>query len=212
MAPRNEVLEKRDVMQAPQAAGAPGFAEAPPPSPTAPAVPRITTDFLATDSAAQPEPLKVVGTPRRIGAKVTLYEVAPGDTVTLTEARSISLEAVVVTGASTSQVMTRGASKSVRPTDTQSKVRADTAATAKASDSSHVAGAVTTVPPIAIGALSAQQAGLANTLHAITWTDPATKNTLTLTGRMPEARLQGIRIRIDRERAAAAAAAAKKSP
>jgi hypothetical protein len=153
--------------------------------------------------------LKVVGTPRRIGAKVTLYEVAPGDTVTLTEALQTFLDAVVVTGYSTTQAMVRGASKAAKPTDTQSKVRPDAAVAEKASDSSRAAGAVSSAPPIAARALSAQQTGIANAIHAITWTDSATKNTLTLTGRMPEARLQEIRIRIERERAAAAA---KKSP
>jgi hypothetical protein len=50
---------------------------------------------------------------------------------------------------------------------------------------------------------------MVNALHTITWTDPATGNALALTGRMPEAQLQQIRIRIERERAAAAA---KKKP
>jgi len=50
---------------------------------------------------------------------------------------------------------------------------------------------------------------MVNAPHTITWTDPATGHTLALTGRMPEARLQQIKIRIERERAAAAA---KKKP
>jgi hypothetical protein len=50
--------------------------------------------------------------------------------------------------------------------------------------------------------------GAAITLHTITWIDSPTGNRLTLSGRMPEARLQEIRIRIERERAAAA----KKNP
>jgi hypothetical protein len=49
---------------------------------------------------------------------------------------------------------------------------------------------------------------MADGVHTITWTDPATGNALSLTGRMPEKRLQAIRIGIDRERAAAA----KKNP
>jgi hypothetical protein len=51
--------------------------------------------------------------------------------------------------------------------------------------------------------------GAAITVNTITWTDSATGNRLTLSGRMPEARLQELRIRIERERAAAAA---KKNP
>jgi hypothetical protein len=51
--------------------------------------------------AAREEPaLKVVGTPRLSGAKVTLYEVAPGDTVTFIEPTNVQLETAVVTAMS----------------------------------------------------------------------------------------------------------------
>jgi hypothetical protein len=49
-------------------------------------------------------------------------------------------------------------------------------------------------------------------MTTITWLDPATGNMLRLSGRMSAARLQEIKLRIERERAAAAAAAAKKNP
>jgi hypothetical protein len=55
------------------------------------------------------------------------------------------------------------------------------------------------------------QLGAVSGFNTIVWSDPATGSTLTLTGRMPEARLNEIKIRIERERAAAAAAT-KKSP
>jgi hypothetical protein len=74
--------------------------------------------------------------------------------------------------------------------------------TAAAPDSQRAAGA----SPSTFSALAARQAphtGIANAVHTITWTDSATGSTLTLTGRMPEARLQEIRIRIERERATA---------
>src|SRR6185312_5321931 len=46
-----------------------------------------------------PEPaIRIVGTPRALGQKITLYEVAPGDTVRLTEPSAVSLDAAVVTG------------------------------------------------------------------------------------------------------------------
>jgi hypothetical protein len=45
----------------------------------------------------------------------------------------------------------------------------------------------------------------------ITWTDAITSSVLKLSGRIPAAQLQQIKIRIERERAAAAAAA-KKNP
>ncbi len=44
-------------------------------------------------ASGQP-PLNVVGTPKSIGARVTLYEVAPGDTVTFTEALNVQLNAL----------------------------------------------------------------------------------------------------------------------
>jgi hypothetical protein len=48
-----------------------------------------------------------------------------------------------------------------------------------------------------------------NGVTTISWIDAATGNTLKLSGRMPEIRLQQIKIRIERDRAAAAA---KKKP
>jgi hypothetical protein len=50
---------------------------------------------------------------------------------------------------------------------------------------------------------------IANGVTTISWLDPTTGSVLTLSGRMPEARLQQIRISIERERAAAAG---KKKP
>jgi len=124
-------------------------------------------------------PLKMVGTPQRIGAKVTLYEVAPGDTVTLTELTVSTLEAAVVTSAGEARVEQQGAAqKSASP---PSQARADAASKA-------TADGVTT----------------------ISWRDATTGNELKLSGRMPVARLQQVRVRIERERAAAAAA--RKTP
>jgi hypothetical protein len=157
----------------------------------------------AMDAATESEPLKVVGTPRGIGAKITLYEVAPGDTVTLTESVQTYLSSVVVTGTAVAPMAQRATAKSaVAP----SKARAD-AAIATAPDSQRAEGGVTSAP--AVSPAAPLQQVIANTVRTITWTDPTTGNTLTLTGRGPEARLQEIRIRIERERAAAAA---KKSP
>ena len=61
--------------------------------------PPSVAGVVAMDAATVPEQLKVVGTPRRIGAKVTLYEVAPGDTVTLTESVPTLLGEVVTSAA-----------------------------------------------------------------------------------------------------------------
>lgn len=169
------------------------------PAPAAPtgAVSRLAPAGMR-DAAAEPSRLKVVGSPRQIGAKVTLYEVAPGDTVTFTEAVPLSLQSVVVTGAAVARMAPQAAGKAaVAP----SRDRADAATTQV--PESRVAGGVAAAAPAAVPAPAPPRAEMANTLHTITWIDSATGNTLTLTGRMPEARLQEIRIRIERERAAA---------
>ena len=196
-------------MQAPQALQPSGYAPTAASTDSASVSSGVAGGYVAR-GARQSVPLKVVGTPRRIGAKVTLYEVAPGDTVTLIEAMPVSLESVVVTGAATTRAMPQAVNKSARSTEAQSGARPDAAAIAKVSDSARPAAAPSPAAPIVARDLSTQQAGIGIALHAITWTDSVTKNTLTLTGRMPEARLQEIKIRIERERAAAAAA--KKSP
>jgi plastocyanin len=170
-----------------------------------PAAPSRAAGVGARDLAAEPERLKVVGNPRQIGAKVTLYEVAPGDTVTFTEPMPVVLHSVVVTGAAAGARMApQATAKSVAP---PARARAD-AVTAAAPESRRTGEVAAAAPAVSAPALAAQRE-MANTLHTIRWIDSATGNTLTLTGRIPEARLQEIRIRIERERAAAAA---KKNP
>lgn len=153
---------------------------------------------VAMDAAFGQEPLKVVATPRRLGARVTLYEVAPGDTVTLMESVPMQLSEVVVTGAA-APVSAGAAGKSAA---VQLKERAAARVTATASDSQRVAGAPPSAPRT-LATTQAPQAQMANAEHTITWIDSATGSTVTLSGRMPEARLQEIRVRIERERAAA---------
>jgi anti-sigma factor RsiW len=168
--------------------------------------PTVAAGAVAKDAAAEPERLKVVGSPRAPGVKITLYEVAPGDTVTLTEPMPLYLSGVVVTGAAGASIRRENA-KTMAP---QSAARAD-AATVVAPDS-QVAVAAEAAPPSA-QALSARapvrQAEVANGVTTISWTDATTGKVLRLSGRMPEARLQQIKVRIERERAAAAA---KKNP
>jgi Putative zinc-finger len=184
------------------AASAPAVVGAPAPAPVA-RMGALSLNRAMMDAAADSQPLRIVGTPRRIGAKVTLYEVAPGDTVTLTESLTTTLQSVVMTGAGTTRAQgagkavaapsrTRNAAPTVTPADSQSEVR--------------VQAALPTVSPAPAAQLSAVSG-----FNAIVWSDPATGSTLTLAGRMPEARLKEIKIRIERERAAAAAAP-RKSP
>jgi hypothetical protein len=133
---------------------------------------------------AREEPaLKVVGRPRVTGAKVTLYEVAPGDTVTFTEALNVQLNSVVTTGIS-----------SAEPQPRRTMEKSAARPTAQAAQSAGVA-------PL--------QVEVANGLTTISWPDATTGNMLRLSGRMPVERLQEIKVRIERERAAAAS---KKKP
>jgi hypothetical protein len=149
----------------------------------------------AAMDAARELPLKVVGTPRTIGARVTLYEVAPGDTVTLTEPMTVQLNSVVTTGNATQSLSRQSAGKSAAA----APVRRADAAAVSSPDSQPAAKAIA----------PSMSAEIVTGVTTISWTDPTTGNVLKLSGRMPAARLQEIRLRIERERAAAAG---KKTP
>ena len=155
----------------------------------------------ALDVAGEQVPLKVVGHPRKIGVNVTLYEVTPGDTVTLTEPVSVQLESVVTTGLSSAGARAPQSAGKAAATPTK---RAD-AAVASAPDSQRPTAAVGALVTAPSAPVPATQAEVANGVTTISWVDATTGNVLKLAGRMPEARLQQIRIRIERERAAAAA-------
>ena len=137
---------------------------------------------VVTDSTA-PEPglLKVVGHPRLIGATVTLYEVAPGDTVTFTEPSEVQLESVVVTGLSLP--------KSQAPRSAEKSAATATAPAQMAPPS----------PPV-----PSMQVNVVNGLTTISWPDATTGNRLKLSGRMSVDRLKEVKLRIERDRAAAA--------
>ncbi len=151
-------------------------------------------------TASEPERFTVVTPTRRISTNVsvTLYEVAPGDTVTFMELGPLSQNQAGVTTVATPSVAREATGRPAA----MSKARANTAIAA--APESQVK-AQTPLSPSTISASAPEQAGN----NTIKWTDPATGNTLMLTGRLPESRLQGIRIRIERERAAAAV---KKGP
>jgi hypothetical protein len=195
---RNEALERGPTMPVSQSGVVSGHAGAAAPAASAFAPPRAA-EVVAMDAASESAPLKIVGKPRRIGARVTLYEVAPGDTVTLTEELPISLSAVVVTGMAAEPASAQAAAKSA---GAQAVVRGAVTAITAPTDSQRAAAAARSAPVVSAPAAPSQP-GTGNTLRSISWTDPATGNTLTLTGRVPEARLREIRIRIERERAAA---------
>jgi hypothetical protein len=174
----------------------------------APAPPRIlirgnSSLLTARDSVTAVAPLKIVGTRRQIGARITLYEVAPNDTVTLTELISTQLSAVVTTGMATVRQEGRATAKSSAAAQPQ---RADAAVAMQ--DSQREAAAA---PPRVLSA-PAPVTGIETTngVTTITWTDATTGGVLKLSGRIPATQLQLIKIRIEQERAAAAAAARKK--
>jgi anti-sigma factor RsiW len=167
----------------------------------------------ALDAASEPQALKIVGRPRQIGARITLYEVAPGDTVTLTEIMSLQLDAVVVTGRSTARTADQSTGKSV----TTQAAKGAVAPAVTASDSQGAAAGVT--PPAPAQTARAQTGNVltsrtenvqvSNGVTTIIWADPVTRNVMKLSGRMSAARLQQVKTQIERERAAEAA---KKKP
>jgi putative zinc finger protein len=173
----------------------------------APAAPSQMSDLAAPDRAVEPETLREIARPRRIGASVTVYEIA-GDTVILTESKALALSGVAVTGAAAprqvaGQAMGKSAAESRRASPS-----------AAAPDSQRPAAAVSppTLPAagVAAGSAAGVQVGSTIPTNVVTWSDPATGSTFTLTGRIPVARLEQIKTRIERERAAAAAL--KKNP
>ena len=178
-----------------------GAAAAPTPQTLSPIRLRGATTL---DVASEQFPLKVVGHPRKLGVKVTLYEVAPGDTVTFTEPVSLQLDAVVVTGLGTERVASQSAGKAAA-----TPIKRADAAAVSAPDSQRLAAAVGAMPPAPSAPVSAARVEVANGVTTISWPDPTTGNVFALSGRMPEARLEQIKIRIERERATAAA---KKKP
>ncbi|HJQ54802.1 MAG TPA: zf-HC2 domain-containing protein [Gemmatimonadaceae bacterium] len=145
---------------------------------------------IAGELAEPTQPLKVVESPRRIGANVTVYEIG-GDTVTLTESRAVALSSIAATDAAAAT--------------TQSESRGKAAATRNGVSNQTVpASAPTVAPPPPAAPAPVRDAARPedpNVVHTITWTDPATRSTLSLSGRMSEARLQLIRLRIEKERA-----------
>jgi hypothetical protein len=135
-------------------------------------------------AASEQSPLKIVGTPRVLGARVTLYEVAPGDTVTFTEALNVQLSAVVTTGISSAEPQAR---RSIEKSGAAAQTRAPAPSP--------------TVLPL--------QVEVVNGVTTISWPDATTGNMLKLSGRMSVERLKEIKRRIEQERSGAAA---KKNP
>jgi hypothetical protein len=190
-----------------KAAPASGYASAEPVPPQIVLRGNLTA-FSARDSVSA-GPLKVVGRPRQIGAKITLYEVTPTDTVTLTEFMNVQLESVV-TGMSAPTKERMEGQVAGKAAAAPAPQRMD-AAVAGRQDSQREAGGVAGTEQARARSVPAPvtAVGTANGVTTVTWTDPGSGNVLKLSGRLPLPQLQAIKIRIERERAAAAAAARK---
>ena len=158
----------------------------------------------ATSLSAAIDSLRVVGTPRRLGARITLYEVAPGDTVTLTEPQDLRLEAVVVTGIATAEPMAKQSASKRAAVAEERETGGAAALDSQRSAANASARARAPSFPAPVTAVE-----IADGVTTIIWTDAATGSQLKLSGRMPAVRLQQIKIRIELERAARAAAARK---
>jgi len=181
-------------------------------APALQALPPAAAGSVTLDAVREPQALKIVGTGRQIGANTTLYEVAPGDTVTLTEILSTRLESAVVTGLRVAAPAAQSTEKSTRDQATKSAV----APAVTASDSQGAAGTASPTsaqaPQARTGTVLTSKTGnvqVANGVTTISWMDSATRNVMKLSGHMSPARLQQVKTRIERERAAEAA---KKKP
>jgi hypothetical protein len=191
--PANGREDVPDNVRAPSGGSALGAAA--PFSPLSSQVPGVA----AMNAASEPQPIRVVGRPRVIGQIQTLYEVAPGDTVLFAEMSNLTLESVVVTGAtavtaaagvsSNGGTRLRPQAKASVPADNRRKPEPTAAAPAG--------------PP------AAPSVQTSNGITTLSWKDPATGNAMKLSGRHNLVDLLEIKRRIEQARAAEAA---KKKP
>jgi hypothetical protein len=109
----------------------------------------------------------------------------------------VRLSEVVVTGAGEARAQNQA------PTAVAGASKRVTAKSTAADSQQSAAPPVTASAPVATALQATTQPSDSNTIRSITWVDPATGNTLSLSGRISEARLQQLRIRIEKERAEA---------
>ncbi len=190
-----------------QRSAAPAAARRDKPTASAPAPPPRSVELVASGYSSQSDiaPLKIVSVERTIGKRITTYEIAPAQTVTLTEIEPLRLESVVTTGvasAAPAEARMRGA-RSVLPK--RAEAAPALASAPPLADSLKRPDSVT-LAAVAAGSAFARIRGdvTGTTLpNTITWTEATTAKTLTLSGHMSKERLQEIKTRIERERTAA---------
>jgi hypothetical protein len=161
-------------------------------------------------------PLKVLQVQRARGSRRTLYEISPTDTVTLTEPEPLLLSGVVETGVGTVRERQSGVSgvPSVAPMRSQPAAAAPRPAPpadSRAADSASVATEATAATAAKASTEKRSLASLAQTqpaaaftarFNSISWIEPTSGKTLTLSGNLPVERLQEIKRRIEKERSA----------
>jgi hypothetical protein len=187
----------------------PARAPAPPPAmaPTSPAaVPQrfggLLGNVTATGAAsavsaadmavvAGQSGVRAVGNRRAIGQKITLYEVAPGDTVEFAEQVPAQLESVVTTGMSRARTMSGQAMAPAEPRPT-----------------AKVSAPADTSAPVSVSARSITMSPAG--VNTISWKDSAGQ-VIKLSGRHTTVELEQIRRRIEQSRAAAGADSVKRN-
>lgn len=167
---------------------------------TAPTALRMQVSPAAPESDAAP--LKVVRTERSPGSRRTIYEIAPFTTVTLTETESPPLSGIVATGsaaaAGTQQRNTARGARTTQPMSAEATAPPPPPPPVAMMDSRSGADSTSRAE---IGA--AGKVAFATATNTISWTEPKTGKTLTLSGNVSVERLQETRKRIEKERAAA---------
>jgi hypothetical protein len=225
-ADRIEQHQKATVLERSAGAGQPNgaaIAVAPPSAPLPPpaAPQRFQTlegrvaGMAAMDAAGEEPAVRIVGTPKAVGKKITLYEVTPGDTVQLVEPLLVSLDQVVVTGMGAT-VQAGRANARVGKAAPAAKVAAP-ADTNRAVPETDVATATSKAPATMRDTAGVRETSKGSSLrlrgiswgtNTIVWID-STGRAISLSGRHTEAELGVIRRRIDRARMAAADSAKK---
>jgi len=189
--------EKTSTRENSYSAGAGAAPAAAPPATLAPnrfeaAAGRVAV-AAARDAMVEEPKVRVVGTPGALGQKLTLYEIAPGDTVLLAEELNVTLSQAVTTGVSVAQPAAgiaasteraRPPAKASALTDTQRNAAAPSPAAAPTASTSF-----TRAP---------------DGTNTLTWRDSATGGMIKLSGRHPRAELEEIKRRIERAKVAAA--------
>lgn len=166
-----------------------------------------TMQLQANVAAPESEgaPLKVLRVERTAGSRRTTYEIAPAQTVTLTEPESVQRSGIVLRGAAAGQrqATTGSEARAVQPMAAEAAPAPPPPApmmdSRTGADSTSVRNEASSAAK-ASPALASRAFAAPNT---ISWRDAQTGKTLTLSGSLPVERLQEIRKRIEKERAAA---------